>query len=146
MPKKKAKDEIFFVGLKDRIEIRRSLLESAKEAIQYMQRFERFKKVRDEKEDEVKKLKEIVHEIHSLVRKVKARLPKTKLRAKLHKHEEEINKIDIINIEQSSKKGKEATKQEPNIEEPVKKTKAKSEIEKLESELSEIEGRLTNLV
>ena len=54
MPKEKEEDQVFFVGIKDPIEIRRSILESSKEMLQYLQRAERFKEVRKEKEEQTK--------------------------------------------------------------------------------------------
>lgn len=144
MPKKKEenKEEVFFVGMKDPIEIRRSLLESSKEMVQYLQRAERFKKVRAEKAEEIAKLKATIREIHSLVRKLKAKLPKTKIRAKLHSHEKKYEKEAVT----------EKLAEEIIVKKPVKATapkvekkKSETELEKLEKELGEIESRLTRL-
>ncbi|MEE9525277.1 MAG: hypothetical protein V3V78_01575 [Candidatus Woesearchaeota archaeon] len=134
MPKEK-EESMFYVGMKDPIEIRRSLLESSKEALQYLQRFERFKEVRKEKEAEIIKLKEAMKDILALVRKLKTELPKSGLRAKPHKAAPKPKKTAAK---------KEAPKEvAPPIE--VEKPREMSELEKLEAELSEIEGRLTKL-
>ena len=145
MPEKKEDDEVFYIGIKDPIEIRRSLLESSKETVQYLQRFERFKQVRAEKTNEIKKLKEMMHDIHVLVKKLKSALPKTKLRAKLHRHEEEVEAVAVKNVVKKTAKKKKAKKVEEVIEEEEPKKPA-TELEKLEEELGEIEGRLTKLV
>ena len=134
MPKEKEEGSVFYVGVKDPIEIRRSLLESSKEMLQYLQRAEKFKAVRKEKAEQIAKLREIMKEITGLVRKLKSQLPKTGLRTKAVKKEK-------------PKKAKKKEKVEkeappPEVEKPAEMT----ELEKLESELGEIEGRLTKLV
>ena len=69
--KQEEKEEVYYVGVKDPIEIRRSLLESSREIVQYLQRSERFKGTRSEKAEELAKLKETMREINSLMRKLK---------------------------------------------------------------------------
>jgi uncharacterized membrane protein YkoI len=142
---KGAETDVFYVGVTEPIEIRRNILECSKDIIQYLQRFEKFKQVRLEKEEEIRKLKETTHDIRVMVRKLKAALPKTKLRAMLHKHEEEVMMSAPVEKEtkaakkKASKKSEEKTAQERVPERHV------TELEKLESELGEIESRLTRL-
>jgi len=69
-------EDVFFVGIKDPIEVRRNLLESTRDIVQTLQRFERFKQVREEKQQEVVRLREQVREISKLVNKLKSLLPK----------------------------------------------------------------------
>ena len=88
MPEKKGEEETFYVGIKDPIEIRRSILESSKDIVQYLQRAERFKAIRAEKAEQLAKLKETVRELQSLVRKIRAALPRTKLRTSLYERKE----------------------------------------------------------
>ncbi len=155
MPEKKEKQDIFYVGVTDPIEIRRSILESSKEMVQYLQRYEKFKKVRQEKAEGIAKLRETVRELHSLVRKLKASMPKTELRAKLHKHEEELKALENLKEKQIRKAEKEEASKLVKKAKKAKKEKeaapaeqprpALSELEKLEAELGEIEGRLTKL-
>lgn len=133
--KQEEKEEVFYVGVKDPIEIRRSLLESSKEIVQYLQRAERFKATRTEKAEQIAKLKQTMREITSLTRKLKTALPKTQIRARLHKHEEKILKEEVKEVE------KEAVEKEEVKEKPAEMT----ELEKLESELGEIESRLTKM-
>lgn len=150
MPKKqKEKEELFYVGIQDPVEIRKTVLESSKEIIQYLQRYERFREVRSEKSMQMKKLREEMAEIHSLVKKLKTALPKTKLRTRLHKHEEEIAKIAAVKESKESAVKKSPQKKQETVKEPAadKAEKPKqTELDKLEEELSQIEGRLTNLV
>ncbi len=133
MPKEKEEGGVFFVGIKDPIEIRRSLLESSKEMLQYLQRAEKFKEVRKEKEHEIAKLKAIMKEIKAMARKVKASLPKTGLRAAAKKPKP---------VKKAKKK---TSKKKEQKEIVVEAPKEMNEIEKLESELGEIEGRLNKL-
>ena len=141
MPKKeKEEGSVFFVGVRDPIEIRRSLLESSKEILQYMQRAEKFKEVRKEKAVQIAKLKDIMKQLNKLVKNLKAGLPKTGLRAKMPKVVAEPNKKKA-----SKKKAKKEVLTElPEVK--VEEPKEMSEIERLEAELGEIEGRLSKLV
>ena len=135
MAKKKLKETkeeaVFFVGMKDPMELRRSILESSKELLQYLQRTEKFKQVRKEKTAEIAKLKSIMKEINSLSRKLKQSLPKTGLRAAKPK----------LKVEAS----KPITEPEVQQELPVEPPKEMNELERLESELNEIEDRLGKL-
>jgi hypothetical protein len=142
MPKEE-KEEVFYVGVKDPIEIRRSILESSKEMVQYLQRAERFKQVRAEKEEQIASLKETMKQISTLVRKLKSSLPKTKLRAELHKHEEIVKKEEVEKVIAEAQKKAEAMPKKESA--PKKQEKPTSELEKLEAELSEIESRLTKM-
>ena len=136
MPKeKKEEEQVFYVGIKDPIEIRRSILESSKEMLQYLQRAERFKEVRKEKAEMTKELKENMKEIQKLVRKLKSSLPSTGLRAKAPKKTKPEKKEKVMPVEKDIQKELE----------PIEKPKEMNELEKLEAELGEIESRLTKL-
>jgi hypothetical protein len=138
---KGAEGDVFYVGVNEPVEIRRNILECSKDIIQYLQRFERFKQVRLEKEEEIRKLKETTHDIRVMVRKLKNALPRTKLRAMLHKHEEEIM---MAEKEKPAKKKVVKKVVEEVSQERVPERKA-TELERLEAELGEIESRLTKL-
>ncbi len=145
MAKPIKEDDIFFVGIRDPVEVRRNLLESTRDVVQTLQRFERFKQVRDEKQQEVAGLREQVKEINRLVNKLKSSLPKTKLRIKLH---EEAAVAEKKRKELEEKKAAGKKKEEKQIvkkEEQLPAKRELTEIEKLERELGEIEGRLSNL-
>lgn len=126
-----AKEEsVFFVGIKDPDEMRRNILETAREAIQTLQLFEKFRNIRDEKVKAINKLKSDLRETTRLVSKLRNSLPKARLRVKLHEHEK-------------LKGGK--AKRKKKSKEVVVEGAAKGELEKLEEELSAIEGRLGSL-
>ena len=141
MPKKEKEEEgsVFFVGVRDPIEIRRSLLESSKEILQYMQRSEKFKEVRKEKAVQIGKLRDIMKELNKLVKSLKVGLPKTGLRAKKAK-------VEAPKKKKASKKKAKKTVLTELPEVKVEKPQEMSEIERLEAELGEIEGRLSKLV
>ncbi len=154
MPKKtkkaeKEEQDVFYVGIKDPIEIRRSILESSREVVQYLQRAERFRATRAEKGEQIAKLRSIMNEIHSLVRKLRAELPKTNLRVKMHKHEEVVVKEEAAAKKTEERKAKESKAGKKEIPAaraaPAAKSKESSELEKLEAELGEIESRLTRV-
>lgn len=163
MVKKESEEEVFYIGIKDPIGMRRAILESSKDIVQYLQRAERFKAVRAEKTEQILKLKGISKELQSLMRKLKIVFPKTKLRLSLYerqqkiKKEEETEKRKKTEKKKEKVKGKEAKKEKPKVEgEKVAKVekeeeateeekKGMTELEKLESELGEIESRLGKL-
>lgn len=155
MAKKVVKEEdVFFVGVEDPIELRRSILESSKDLLQYLQRFEKFKEVRMEKQEQLLKLSAVGEEIRKLVRKLKAELPKTRIRARLHKHEEAMKKKAAAEKRKKkakvAKKAKKKVKKAPPRPKPAVKPaapapKPMTDLEKLEAELGAIESRLTRM-
>jgi len=132
MPKEQVKEEPFYVGVKDTDEVRRTLLETTRDVVQHLQRSEKFKAVRKEKLEQIDKLKKLIKEITKDVNKLKAVLPRTKLRA-THK------KVHVPKKPTFEEVKKEVRPQ------PEKKHKPATELEKLEAELSEIEGRLGHM-
>jgi hypothetical protein len=131
MPKE-VKQEPFYVGIKDPTELRRTLLESTRDIVQHLQKSERFKAVRKEKLEEIAKLKSLIKEITKNINKLKQVLPKTKLRASKAAAPEKA----VV------EKPREEIKERHKIEE---RPKPSTELEKLESELNEIEKRLGKL-
>lgn len=136
MAKKKEKKEkdVFFVGVKEPIEIRRNILEASREMVLLLQMYEKFKTVRDEKRQATEKLRSLIREIALLASRLKRHLPKTDLR--------------VMPIEEG--KRKEVAKHIPIAEEEVKKEEKMlpreiTEIEKLEAELASIEQKLNTL-
>ena len=136
--KKKAavkKEEPFFVGIKDPIGARRAVLESSKDVVQSLQRFEKFTVARKKKREHVEKLKGVVKEAVSLINKLKKNLPTTGLRmAPVQKPKPK--------PEHHKKVVKKAPKPQPKL---ALKPKEMGELEKLESELGDIESKLGNL-
>jgi hypothetical protein len=150
MAKKEGEEEAFYVGIKDPIGMRRSILESSKDIVQYLQRAERFKAVRAEKTEQILKLKELSKDIGKLIRKIRSSLPKTKMRISLYEREQRIKREEAAENKKKAakKKAKEGSKKKAEVPQkkeiipPEEKKQGLSELEKLESELGEIESRL----
>jgi hypothetical protein len=129
--------------LKDPSQLRRSILETSKEALHTLQQYERFKEVRIEKTKEILRLKKIFKELENLTTKLKMKLPKTSLRVK-HAKEEEAKIVIDEDIEeeiQEQRSRKKTTKKAPK----KKGSKRLSDVEKLEAELNDIEDKLGDI-
>ena len=133
------KEEVFYVGIQDPIELKNSMLESSKDLMQYLDRFEKLKEIRERKKSEMEHLRRIFNEITKDTNKLKRYLPKTKLRIQIH--EEKIKKT-------KKKTAKKIMPKPLPMKKLPKEEKSElhdEELAKLEEELSKIEGRLTNL-
>ena len=125
--KKKSKEEdTLFVGITNKDELERSILECSKGILEALKEHERFKTVREGKIDLIRELKTDLKEISKLIDSLKVHLPKVK--------EAEPEKVDVVKVKE----------EKPKMVK-VEKPKIKSELEKLEDELGEIESKLNNL-
>ena len=126
-------DQLFYMGIPNPIEVRRNILESARDMVHFLQLFERFRLIREEKKLASKLLRRHVKELTTLVNKLKAVLPKTSIRAKSKKEEmeriETPGKIKVIKEPETS--------EIPDL--------SIDDIEALETELKAIEGKLNFL-
>ena len=140
----KKEGDIFFVGIKDPIEIRRSILESLKGTVEDLQRFERFKAVREEKVNAVRVLKIQVRELHRMVNKLRTEVPRSDLRIKMGAEHVaiEAEKAKMTKKEKKKSAAKKVEVKEEKQPEVKLKPKELSELEKLEAELSSIESKL----
>lgn len=118
------KEEGFYVGIEDPVEVRRNLLESSKEIIHDLQRYEKLKMIKGQKKEAMDKLKKKIAEINVLIAKLKSIVPESK-----------IEKIAPLQerVPQTTKK---VTKEQP---------RRKTEIEKLNDELRRVEEKLKKL-
>ncbi len=136
--KEKKKEEVFFVGVKEPIEIRRNILEASREMVLLLQLYEKFKAVREEKRHEMEKLRGLVREIAQLVSRLKKHLPKTSLRAlPLGEIKRQVKEVEIrekVPVHFVAEKQEEKTL-----------TEELTELEKLEAELASIEQKLNHL-
>lgn len=169
-----AQEEVFYVGVPTPADVRRTLLECSREAVQFLQRYEKLKAIRQEKMQAVQQLRSDVRELRSLMSNAKKLLPKTHLKIKLSEAiQTEVFACDTCGAslknkgaltrhmhhhqELDARKAKEeaavavreakqrADEQKKQEQKPVEKPKPMTELEKLESELSEIEGKLGEL-
>lgn len=144
MPDTKKKD-VFYVGIKDPIEIRRSILESSKEIVQLLQDFEKFKELREQKAQLKEMLKKDIHSMSGLIKKLRVVLPKTELRVRLEQ-EHIIPGEEPVEKKSKGKKGKaEKEKAGKAPKKFVEPRKAVTELDKLEEELKKIESKLGSL-
>lgn len=130
---KEQNNELFFVQIKEPTNIRRDILGSLKEILEILQRFEKFKHLRHEKLENIQKLRVLLKNMNKMLGILRLKLPQTNLRATVMK---QAPKQPIKAHHKKKKKG--AT------EEKAPK-KEMTEIEKLEAELSAIEGKLKSL-
>ena len=123
--------DIFFVEVHKPEEVRRGILESLKEIVENLQRFEKFKELRKKKIARITHLGKIVKELNKIVPNLKNALPEAKIRA--------------IGDGKHKTHGKRKTITGKKDEDAEAKKKPITELQKLESELNEIESKLGSL-
>lgn len=120
--------ELFFVGIRDPIEIRKELLTSSKNLIDSLRRYEAYKDLKNEKQQHIMQLKRVFDELLVLNKKLRGKLPRIPLKTPT------VERDDI-------RQTKLVPKQQPKS--TIKYTKSKIDV--LEDELSKIEERLGSL-
>ena len=125
---KEQDSEVFFVEVMDPAEIRRNILESLKQILELLQKFEKFKHLRHEKLQKIQKLRSLMKDTNKMLGNLKLKLPQTSLKYMPANKEKKTSA-------KPSRKKKEAK------EEKIPK-KEKTELERLEAELSAIESKL----
>ncbi len=134
-------EEVFYVGVQDPTEVRRNVLESYRDAVHFLQQHGKLKALRAQKAQALEELRADVRELKKLVLKMKRVMPKTKLRVKLNEEHQEAKAPAEKKAEEKPKK-KEKKKRHEKQPRPAKDG---SELEQLESELSEIEHKLEKI-
>jgi len=114
----------FYVGVKEPVSLRRNLLESSKSVIQGLKDYENLKSIRKEKYKNVIEFRDKINEILVLLSELKEHLPKHELG-------------EDVNVKRKAEKNKKGKTKKVEIE--------TDEIEKLETDLAEIESRLRNM-
>jgi hypothetical protein len=117
-------DERYFVGVNNHLEVRRNILESSRDMIQTMQSYEKVKAIREAKLKRLRQLRTVVKELDLLMARLQEQLPKTNLRAAMVEPAPSAMKVHAKNKKD---------KREVN------------EIERLESQLKEIEQELSRI-
>jgi len=123
----KEQKDVFFVELEGPEELRRDILECLKDIIECMQKYEKFKDLRKQKSDNIKKLGKDIRSISRIVSSLKNYLPDTKIKA-LKENDE------IMEKRKSSAKVIGGIKKKHVVE-----------LQKLETELTDIEEKLSSL-
>lgn len=116
-------EELFFVGLKKHVGVRRELLNSSKSALDMLKRYEQYNLLKQDKVEMVFELKRVFDELLVLNKKLKGKLPKVPVKVP------------------SAKFSPPKTKERPKT--VVR--KAPSKLELLEKELAKVENRLAKL-
>ncbi len=132
---KNQSEGLFFVQVRDPSEIRRNILETLRSILEMLQRFEKFRHIRHKKLDDINRLRSLLKDTNKMFGSLKLKLPQTNLRAA------------IAREAQTDRKPRHAKKKKMASEEEPKKApkRGMTELEKLESELSAIEGKLKSL-
>ena len=79
------KKELFYVGVRNAVDFRKSVLESTKEFVQVLQMYNDYDKLRSDMTIKVEKLQKDVKKIKNINSRLKRLLPETGLRAELLK-------------------------------------------------------------
>ncbi len=122
--KEQESNELFFVQIREPSEVRRNILESLKEILEMLQRFEKFKHIRHDKLMKIQKLRVLMRDTNKLMGELKTKLPQTSLRG--------------VAVKETKPTKKPAKKRESQPQQEKKKT----ELERLQTELSAIENKL----
>jgi len=123
----KTEEDIFFIHIREPVEIRKNILESSKQTVQLLQRYEMIRDLRVQKVEQVNRLKRNFKELVVLVNKLKTEMPKVNVRVKIKQEEM-----------QSTQKSQTLRKARPVAGN-------RTELQKLEEELRSIESKLTRL-
>lgn len=122
----KKEENPLFVGISEGNELRRNILECSKDILESLKEHEKFKAVREEKIKLIHQFKGEIKEISKLINTLRKNLPKVK--------DVGIKKAEVKRVKEEKPKA-------VKVEEP----KGKSELERLEAELDEIESKLDSL-
>jgi len=114
----------FYVGVKEPVSLRRSLLESSKAIVQGLKDYEKLKSIREERHKKILEFRDKISEVLILISELNEHLPRHKLKEDVY----------VKSKAEKTRKGK------------TKKAEIKiDEIERLEHDLAEIESRLKSM-
>lgn len=69
-------DEVFFVGIKNHVDVRKELLTSSKSVLDMLRRHEQYAAIKEEKQHLTSELKRVFDELLILNKKLKTKMPK----------------------------------------------------------------------
>ncbi|HLC50586.1 MAG TPA: hypothetical protein VJI97_04115 [Candidatus Nanoarchaeia archaeon] len=125
---KKPQKEEYFVEIKDPNEVRRHVLEALKDILEVMHQFEKLRHIRHQKLEAVQKLRASMRGANRMMGSLKLMLPQTSMKpAAVEEHKKKHHSKKKVSHEARPQK------------------REMSELEKLESELNVIEGKLKDL-
>lgn len=153
--------EVFFVGIQNAEDLRRSMLESIRDSITFLQKYEKFLEIRKQKNAAIADLKRIIKEINQNAANLKKKLPESDINRRLGNQEVAIER-EILGIAEEKehtevrlskeqakirlypKKSKEEVSKEKE-KKKAEKSPHEKEMEKLEFELKDIEHKLRGM-
>ena len=130
MKKKEIVEEVYYVGIREPVELRKEMLLSSRSVIQSLKKYELFKELRKEKLSYTYELRRVMEELAVLNKRLRRYLPASKMRAAELTQEKKVT-------QQTPPPARVKAKQ--LLEEP------RTRLELLEGELDKIEDQLDKL-
>ncbi|MBI3034170.1 hypothetical protein HYY72_03340 [Candidatus Woesearchaeota archaeon] len=127
--------DILYMGIENPNVIRKGVLESSKDLIQFLQKYEKLKAIRAEKQAQIAKLRIIYDDILSMIPEIKSELPKIDVKT--------LPKWDVRMKEELPAEEHEIA--EPGSEEKKIPKKRMPSVDRLEAELNDIEQKLKSI-
>ncbi len=130
---KNQNDDVFFVKIRDPIEVRRNILENLKNILEILQRFEKLRHIRQGKLENMQKLSVLLKQANKMLGNLRTMMPQTNLKAIAPKETLQERKVTVKKKERKEKVSEKISKKEM------------TDIEKLEVQLNAIESKLKSL-
>lgn len=132
-----ADENIFYVGVKNPVELRRSLLEASKDVLELMKRYDHIMELKQKRLQKVNQLKDISRDITKQCSKLRLALPSV----------DSVAKESEKHIRVTGKQMKPEQKEVMKIREKdtFAQSRTVSEVKKLERELMDIENKLKKI-
>jgi hypothetical protein len=127
--KKGTVDPDIHVAINDHAELRKAILEAAKESVNFLKRHQKLEELRKQKADSFIELRALLKELIQLNMRLERIMPKVKL-AKPAIKKEIVREIEIA---------------DETVEEPRPKPAPRNKLDELEDELADIESRMGRL-
>lgn len=132
-----ADENLFYVGVKNPVELRRNVLEASKDVLELMRRYEHIMELKERRLQRMNQLKDISRDITKLCSRLKLALPSVDSVAK------ESEKHIRLTGKQMRPEQKEVMKLREK--DTFAQSKTVSEVKKLERELMDIESKLKKI-
>ena len=126
--------DLFFVGIRDSVELRKELLLSSKNVLDSLRKYEQYKVIKDQKFQYVAELKRVFDELLVLNKKLRGKMPKVPGKTPMLPGAKEPVEVEEPQVKQSQKQSIKMERQEKL-----------SKLDMLEQELARVEERLGRL-